>query len=161
MRRHLGKQFTKLTRNPGDNPEQLQMFMRPHEILSKLYGFADDTQNYDFGDDEDFGDPISPKDYPDSQLHHDKLQEAKDSGLHDSIETEGIRNHIVLQTSPHTTQFRMGNGHHRLSVALDLESKGRQVHIPVIHDADIMHDTYDEYKERYGRPNRPEWDWAE
>ena len=154
MRRNLGKQFTKLTRNPGDNPEQLQMFMRPHEILSKLYGFADDT-SADDDDDYDF----DPKYYTDTQLHEEKLEEAKGSGLHDSIETEGIRNHIVLETAPHTTKFRMGNGHHRLSVALDLESKGHQVNIPVIHDRNFMHDTTDEYKTRYGRPNRPDWDW--
>ena len=110
---------------------------------------ADDDDDYDF----------DPKYYTDTQLHEEKLEEAKGSGLHDSIETEGIRNHIVLETAPHTTKFRMGNGHHRLSVALDLESKGHQVHIPVIHDSDMMHDTYDEYKTRYGRPNRPDWDW--
>ena len=149
MRAHISKQFAKVTRNPGDNPEQLQMFMRPHEVLSKLYGFIDDNYSEDH-DDYDF----DPKNYADTELHAEKLQEAKDSGLHDGIETDGILNHIVLETAPHTTKFRMGNGHHRLSAALDLESKGHQVDIPVIHDTDHMYDTTDEYKHMYGRPKK-------
>ena len=144
MRSHISKQFAKVTRNPGDNPDQLQMFMRPHEILNKIDSFVDD-----------FGGSIDdPQDYPYSDLHNEKLQEAIDSGLHDGIETEGIKNHIVLQTLPNSPQFRMGNGHHRLSAALDLEERGHQIDIPVIHDADYMYDTTDEYKNMYGRPKR-------
>jgi hypothetical protein len=142
MRAHISKQFAKVTRNPGDNPKQLQMFMRPHEILNKLHSFLDDE-----GIDD-------PSDYPYSDLHDEKLDEAKDSGLHDGIETDGILNHVVLETAPHTTKFRMGNGHHRLSVALDLESKGHQVDIPVIHDSNPMYDTTAEYKNMYGRPRK-------
>lgn len=143
MRAHISKQFAKVTRNPGDNPDQLQMFMRPHEILNKLSGFLDDTDAHlDDG-----------RWYPDSDLHDEKLQEAKDSGLHDDIETDGVRNHIVL-TNTGRDKFRMGNGHHRLSVALDLEEKGHQVDIPVIHDNDPMYDTTDEYKNMYGRPKK-------
>jgi hypothetical protein len=142
MRAHISKQFAKVTRNPGDNPEQLQMFMRPHEVLNKLYGFIDDE-----GIDD-------PSDYPYSDLHNEKLGEAIDSGLHDGIETDGIMNHIVLETAPHTTKFRMGNGHHRLSVALDLEERGHQVDIPVIHDSNPMYNTTDKYKHMYGRPKK-------
>ena len=139
----MSKQFAKVTRNPGDNPDQLQMFMRPHEILNKLSGFIDDTDGYlDDG-----------RDYPYSDLHDEKLSEAKDSGLHDAIETDGVRNHIVL-TNTGGDKFRMGNGHHRLSAALDLEEKGHQIDIPVIHDNDPMYDTTDEYKNMYGRPNK-------
>ena len=145
MRAHISKQFAKVTRNPGDNPEQLQMFMRPHEILNKLYGFIDDTY---------YGKIDDPRDYPHSDLHAEKLGEAIDSGLHDGIETDGILNHIVLETAPHTTKFRLGNGHHRLSAALDLESKGHQINIPVIHDTDHMYDTTDEYKRMYGRQKK-------
>ena len=144
MRAHISKQFAKVTRNPGDNPEQLQMFMRPHEILNKLSGFIDDTDAH----------LSDPKWYPNSKLHAEKLQEAIDSGLHDGIETDGILNHIVLETAPHTTKFRMGNGHHRLSAALDLEERGHQIDIPVIHDTDHMYDTTDEYKHMYGRPKK-------
>jgi hypothetical protein len=149
MRAHISKQFAKVTRNPGDNPEQLQMFMRPHEILNKIYSFSDDL-----GDDDALEHLDDPRGYPNSQLHADKLGEAIDSGLHDGIETDGILNHVVLETSPHTSKFRMGNGHHRLSVALDLESKGHQVDIPVIHDNNFMYDTTDEYKHMYGRPKK-------
>jgi len=144
MRAHISKQFAKVTRNPGDNPEQLQMFMRPHEILNKLHHFADDG----------LGNIDDPKDYPYSDLHERKLDEAKDSGLHDGIETDGILNHVVLKTSNYTNKFILGNGHHRLSVALDLEEKGHQVDIPVIHDTDYMYDTTDEYKHLYGRPKK-------
>jgi len=142
MRAHISKQFAKVTRNPGNNPEQLQMFMRPHEILNKLHSFLDDE-----GIDD-------PRDYPYSDLHNEKLGEAIDSGLHDGIETDGVMNHIVLETAPHTTKFRMGNGHHRLSVALDLEERGHQVDIPVIHDSNPMYDTTDKYKNMYGRPKK-------
>jgi len=144
MRAHISKQFAKVTRNPGDNPEQLQMFMRPHEILNKLHRFADDG----------LGNIDDPKDYPYSDLHERKLDEAKDSGLHDGIETDGILNHIVLKTSNYTNKFILGNGHHRLSVALDLEEKGHQIDIPVIHHNDYMYDTTDEYKHMYGRPKK-------
>jgi hypothetical protein len=147
MRAHISKQFAKVTRNPGDNPEQLQMFMRPHEILNKLHSFLDDE-----GIDD-------PRDYPYSDLHDEKLQEAKDSGLHDGIETDGVRDHVVLETAPHTTKFRMGNGHHRLSVALDLEEKGHQVDIPVIHDNNSMYNSTDEYKQIYGKHPRFEHEW--
>ena len=123
----MSKQFAKVTRNPGDNPEQLQMFMRPHEILNKLHGFMDATASY----------IDDPKDYPYSDLHDEKLSEAKSTGLHDSIETDGVRDHIVLTNTGRDT-FLMGNGHHRLSVALDLEEKGHQVDIPVIHDNNFM-----------------------
>ena len=143
MRAHISKQFAKVTRNPGDNPEQLQMFMRPHEILNKLSGFMDDDGG--FIDD--------PQDYPNSKLHAEKLDEAKDSGLHDGIETDGVMNHIVL-TNTGRDKFRMGNGHHRLSAALDLEERGHQVDIPVIHDNNPMYDTTAEYKNMYGRPRK-------
>ena len=143
MRAHISKQFAKVTRNPGDNPDQLQMFMRPHEILNKISGFMDNTGSH----------IDDPKDYPYSDLHNEKLGEAIDSGLHDGIETDGIMNHIVL-TNTGRDKFRMGNGHHRLSVALDLEEKGHQVDIPVIHDNDPMYDTTDEYKHMYGRPKK-------
>lgn len=147
MRAHISKQFAKVTRNPGDNPEQLQMFMRPHEILNKLHSFLDDE-----GIDD-------PRDYPYSDLHDEKLSEAKGMGLHDSIETDGVRDHVVLETAPHTTKFRMGNGHHRLSVALDLEEKGHQVDIPVIHDNNFMYNSTDEYKKIYGKHPRFEHEW--
>lgn len=143
----MSKQFAKVTRNPGDNPEQLQMFMRPHEILNKLHSFLDDE-----GIDD-------PRDYPYSDLHDEKLEEAKGTGLHDSIETDGVRDHVVLETAPHTTKFRMGNGHHRLSVALDLEEKGHQVDIPVIHDNNSMYNSTDEYKQIYGKHPRFEHEW--
>ena len=148
MRAHISKQFAKVTRNPGDNPEQLQMFMRPHEILNKLSGFMDNTGSH----------IDDPKDYPYSDLHDEKLSEAKDSGLHDSIETDGIRDHIVL-TNTGSDKFRMGNGHHRLSVALDLEEKGHQVDIPVIHDNNFMYNTTDKYKQIYGKHPRFEHEW--
>jgi len=144
MRAHISKQFAKVTKNPGDNPDQLQMFMRPHEVLSKLSGFVDDDGGF-IGD---------PQDYPYSNLHNAKLSEAIDSGLHDGIETEGIKNHIVLQTLPNSSQFRMGNGHHRLSAALDLEERGHQVDIPVIHDNNYMYDTTEEYRRMYARPRK-------
>lgn len=144
MRAHISKQFAKVTRNPGDNPEQLQMFMRPHEILNKINSFVDD----------DYSDIDDPRDYPYSDLHDEKLEEAKSTGLHESIETDGVRDHIVLETAPRSSRFRLGNGHHRLSVALDLEEKGHQVDIPVIHDSNFMYNTTDEYKHMYGRPKK-------
>ena len=144
MRRHISKQFAKVTKNPGNNPDQLQMFMRPHEILNKIDSFVDDS-----------GSMIDdPRDYPYSDLHNEKLGEAIDSGLHDGIETDGIMNHIVLQTAPRSSQFRMGNGHHRLSVALDLEERGHQVDIPVIHDNNFMYDTTADYRRMYARPRK-------
>lgn len=63
-----------------------------------------------------------------------KLEEAEESGLYDSIETDGVK-HPVTIYEPSPGKKIMGDGHHRVAVAAHLQREsGRHKYIPVIHD---------------------------
>ena len=144
--------------DPGENPDQLQLLMKPSEILSRLHGFYDDK-------DGDTWDDITPERYAKSGLHAFKLQEAESQGTADLIRKEGVLKPVVLMPPrardildpekkelSRTRHFMLGNGHHRLAVAFDMEQQGSDIHIPVIHDNYIRADDRQEI-ERKGDPH--------
>lgn len=124
------------------NPQQLQMFMRPGEILAKTEG-----RSVDYGD------------YPgrtEAMLRGDVLTAAKrhhDDGpsVYESVKSGGVEKPVILSpgnklsdvmggrfTSRHEPLW-MGNGHHRVASALAAEQEtGQAKYIPVIHDTDYM-----------------------
>jgi hypothetical protein len=127
--------------DPGSNPDQLRLLARPSEILGRLRGFLDS--------DELEWDEITPERYAKSKMHLTKLEEAHRSGLADSMRSEGVKLPIVLmppgpkaraymtpeQTSmSRVRHFQMGNGHHRLAAAFELEQQGHDIHLPLIYD---------------------------
>ena len=70
--------------NPGDNPDQLQLLMKPSEILNKLNSFGDAPNEFANPD------SIDAKSYKKSVLHRVKYKESKKSGLADDIKKSGV-----------------------------------------------------------------------
>lgn len=118
---------TRLQRIPG----QYKMFMRPHEIKAAV------------ADSVDRGDTME-------QLWKDKAEES-DYIVDDLHERGTIRHPITLQEitpyhDPDTVfELHMGQGHHRVAGAERYEKEtGKQVLIPVVHDAHWNYtDSYD------------------
>lgn len=134
--RNLSGQFG---RKPGDNPNQLQLFMKPSELLSKVSGFADDPGG------------VSGSQFEGSGLQKYKLREAQDSGryenvdesLYDNIKKHGVQSPIVLMGS---NGVKLGNGHHRLAAAHQLEKEGHDIVVPVVYGKSILEDLkYSQY----------------
>lgn len=138
------------------NPHQLQMFMRPHEIMEATQG-----RSVDYGE------------YPgrtDAMLRTDVLREArrpsqvkgggdwdrgtgvweKGPSIADSVREGGVQKPIILTRGRDmqdvlTEQGRpndpiwQGNGHHRLAAAMAAEKEtGQHQYIPVLHDTEFM-----------------------
>ena len=143
--------------DPGENPDQLQLLMKPSEIINRLHGFYDDKDGDTWND-------ITPERYAVSDLHKNKLAEAEAHGTADSIRKEGVLKPVVLMPPKtrdildpvnkelsRTRHFMLGNGHHRLAVAFDMEQQGSDIHIPVLYDRYIRADDRQEV-ERTGTP---------
>jgi ParB-like chromosome segregation protein Spo0J len=101
--------------------------MKPSELLSKLDMFADDLY-------------LSGEEFEGSELQSQKLREAKsidryyaDESLYRNIKKHGVQTPIVLKPTNRQGMFELGNGHHRLAVAHDLEKKGHDIVVPVIY----------------------------
>lgn len=125
--------------NPGDNPDQLQLLMKPSELLAKISHFDDAPQEF-LGPN-----PLTVDNYKKSALHRVKYKESKESGLADKIEQSGVvKQPLSLRdTSRHLEnsnnlklgkQFVLADGHHRFATALEMELGGnKDIHLPVYH----------------------------
>ena len=124
--------------NPGDNPDQLQLLMKPSEILKKLNSFGDAPN--------EFAEPdsIDAKSYKKPRLHRVKYKESKKSGLADDIKKSGVvKAPVWLRTTTDeetsinpslSRQFVLSDGHHRFATAFEMEQSGnKDIHLPVRH----------------------------
>lgn len=146
-------------------PQQLAMFMRPHEIKALVSDSVDrmrnTTQSLDFQRDmhknwlEESGHtehdyPFVP--YPEQTMDELWAQKEQESGyiVRSLKETGGkIHRPVTIQTvdwdsrgrrDPHIREFHMGQGHHRVAGAHYYEKlTGNPVYIPVVHDTDWGH----------------------
>jgi hypothetical protein len=118
--------------------------MKPSELLSKVIGFADDMSK-------------SGKRFEGSSLQKQKLSEAQDpdryigvgESLYDNIKRHGVQSPVVLM-GDHA--LVLGNGHHRLAAAHQLEKEGHDIVVPVIYggtdtfaDIDYNHDNAEQF----------------
>ena len=132
------------------HPGQLQMFMRPQEILDSTTGSIES------------GPHVLANGQPGRTKQHMamKLQEASEGedpyvyseekgkwegqgpSLVDDVKAHGVEKPIILSdTGPNGMRHGswIGNGHHRLAAAMQAEKDtGRQQYIPVIHDRHYM-----------------------
>jgi len=104
------------------NPNQLQMLMKPSEIRGMLKGSVDYVPTAD-----------PTRDW-EGKAEDNKL------GLNESVAKEGVRNPVIID---HWQQVRgepvMGNGHHRVQAAKELEDSGKEIYVPVLHvEGDYM-----------------------
>lgn len=111
------------------NPNQLQMLMKPSEIRNSL------THSVDYQYVED---PTAD------------WEEKKTTMLKDNIAKNGIKNPVILDHSyngPGTVS--MGNGHHRVQAAKEIEDSGKEIYVPVLHTSDdyMGFQSYKEYPE--------------
>lgn len=128
-----------MSRKDHLNPNQLKLFMSPEEILSSVH------DSVDLGYGEDMGD-----------LMEQKLSESKGTprgsqdSLYDSISRHGVKRHVTLEQDPDGGLI-MGQGHHRVAAAADLNKRfGRTIEIPVIYDDwNWNYSNEHEYRERY------------
>ena len=118
------------------HPDQLRLFMRPHEIIAATAGSVE-TGEHEIGAGNR------------TKAHlEEKLQRARRPGtsgesasLLESVTEHGVQKPIILSNQgPNYTRsehFWIGNGHHRLAAAQEAEATtGRQQYVPVIYDED-------------------------
>lgn len=124
--------------DPGKNPDQRQLLMKPSELLAKIMQFDDAPKEF-LGPN-----PLTVDNYRKSGLHRFKYKNAKNSGLADSIKQYGVvKEPVQLRpTEPRvenndnlrlsSKQFSLHNGHHRFAVALEMELGGnKDIHLPI------------------------------
>ncbi len=109
------------------NQNQLQMFMRPHEIKNAVVTSVDIGRGVSL-------DELWEKKAGDNSVHPRFV---------DDIRKNGVQNPVILQRTSSFGGFPvMGNGHHRVQAAADLEAEdGKERYIPVEHDEDYMGST--------------------
>lgn len=115
------------------NPNQLQMFMKPSEIRRQLTGSVDQ---------QPVADPT--KDWEGKKTTHLKTRIAEE-GVRDPVildhgeKAAGMDRSIFSKEPLPKNPVSMGNGHHRLQAAKELEDEGREIYVPVLHtDDDFM-----------------------
>jgi hypothetical protein len=111
--------------------------MKPSELLSKIVGFSEDMRT-------------DGKRFDGSGLQKHKLAEAQDPDmyenaggetLYDNIKKHGVQSPVVLMGRNFLV---LGNGHHRLAVAHQLEKEGHDIVVPVVYGGnDIWADITD------------------
>jgi len=104
------------------NPNQLQLLMKPSEIRNMLKGSVDWQPTAD------------PTEDWEGKALDNKL------GLNASVQQEGVRKPVIID---HWQQVRgepiMGNGHHRVQAAKEIEDSGKEIYVPVLHvESDYM-----------------------
>lgn len=124
------------------HPVQLQMFMRPQEVLDTMQGSVEQRDmsmiqghlTHKLREAKIRGEPYL--------ANHDGELIGQGPSLYDQVKTHGVEKPIILQ---HTENYRgdpmllLGNGHHRLAAAQAAEQEtGQQQYIPVIHDDNYM-----------------------
>lgn len=123
----LGSQFktNTLTRNPGDNPDQLQLFMTPSELMKKI------TYSYDRIYD-DYGVYESMDDLWSRKLKESKVEEVPGywqhgAGIHKLLATSGWNwdHRVPLAHTKYgndgTWETRISNAHHRVASANEID----------------------------------------
>lgn len=112
------------------NGDQLRMFMRPQEIINLVTSSIDQETNWD---DE-------TKDQPLEELWNQKRAEVNKSvtykDLKPSITYHGVKRPITIVpgVDKHEPSYMMGEGHHRVMAADEVEKEtGKEIYIPVVH----------------------------
>jgi hypothetical protein len=111
-------------------PKQLQMFMRPKELKGLLTGSVDGSHST-------------------GAVWLEKKSDNEGTILSQSILQHGIRKPVVIKHSARGAKdtpgahaempFTMGNGHHRVQAADDIEEQtGKHIYIPVVHSKDSI-----------------------
>jgi len=133
--------------NDALNPHQLQMFMRPSELLGKVKGVVDADRGQSVADVMEYKHRNAQyqADYDRMETHpHEPTMT-----LDESIRSEGIRKPVILSpgdtvstaldsTPNRSEHFWLGNGHHRVATAAAMEKEGTDIHVPVIYDHNYM-----------------------
>lgn len=115
------------------NPNQLQMFMKPSEIRKSLTGSVDFESQHISNPDVDW-------------------VEKKTTLLKNDIAESGVLQPVILDHGTKSARMSMpifskkplpdnpvtmGNGHHRLQAALEIERESNpNIHVPVLHTED-------------------------
>ena len=99
------------------NPNQLQMLMKPSEIRRTLTGSVDGSNTAD----------------PSVDWEEKKTTMLKDSVAHNGVRSPVIIEHGNVGYGSYEGGRTMGNGHHRVQAAKEIEDSGKEIYVPVIH----------------------------
>lgn len=144
-----------------ENPNQYKLFMRPQELMNTINRSVDESIV-----------PYQTRKYGEQGRIMDALWKQKGmelnnfgyKGLVESIEKHGVLRPITIEDYP-GTPFFMGQGHHRVAAANQIEQRtGRQIYMPVVYNDDYnhtdneteypMHDAEREYRQPASRKVR-------
>lgn len=100
--------------NRGTQFVQLKLFMRPSELRDTISGTVEDHDPT-----EEWPDKYSPN-------------------LRRSIERKGVRTPVILQPQNRVDEFLLGNGHHRVETASQMEREGKEIYLPVLYSTNYM-----------------------
>lgn len=124
----------------GPQFQQLKMFMTGNEIKQSITGSVDAPDADDDNDNDVMAEMWDQKVDESHYRRADPRDDVHGQSLYDNVDEEGARMPVTM-FHPRSYMYSTGSmihgdGHHRTAISADVEDRtGRQIYIPVLHDA--------------------------